>query len=89
MTGLTAFVKRAGELAATYGDQFEVPELLRDMADAGETMYGRFGKTAYSKAALEKMLEADVVKLANSMGIDAKVSDLKADTITKILAAQS
>ena len=88
MTGMAAFVKRADELAAKYGDQFEVPALLRDMADAGETMYGRFGKTVYSKAALDKMLEADVVKLANSMGIDAKVSDLKADTVAKILAAQ-
>ena len=88
MTGMETFVKRADELAAKYGDQFEVPALLRDMADAGETMYGRFGKAAYSKVALDKMLEADVVKLANSMGIDAKVSDLKADTVAKILAAQ-
>ena len=88
MTGMETFVKRSDELAAKYGDQFEVPALLRDMADAGETMYGRFGKTAYSKAALDKMLEADVVKLANSIGIDAKVSDLKADTVAKILAVQ-
>jgi len=34
------------------------------------------------------MLEVDVVKLANAMGIAASVDDLKADTIQKILKAQ-
>lgn len=90
MVGLPTFVKRADELAAKYGDQFEVPPLLRDMAKNGETMYGRFRKQTakYTKSALTKMLEKDVVKIANSMGIDASVDDLKADTIAKILAAQ-
>ena len=88
MVGIAKFVKRADELRDSYGDQFEVPALLRDMAASGETLYGRFGKKTYSKAGLDKMLEADVVKLANSMGIDAKVSDLKTDTVAKILAAQ-
>ncbi len=44
MTGIAKFVKRADELRALYGEQFEVPNLLREMAENGETMYGRFGK---------------------------------------------
>ena len=40
--GAAAFVKRADELKAAYGDQFEVPALLREMAEKGETFYGRF-----------------------------------------------
>ncbi len=46
MTGTRKFVTRADELRAAYGEQFEVPELLRDMASAGETLYGRFSKKA-------------------------------------------
>ena len=41
---------------------------------------------AYTKSSLSKMLEKDVVALANEMGIEASVDDLKADTIAKILA---
>ncbi|MEE9271936.1 MAG: 3-hydroxyacyl-CoA dehydrogenase NAD-binding domain-containing protein [Robiginitomaculum sp.] len=88
MTGLAKFVKRADALRDTYGDQFEVPSLLRDLAKSGKTMYGKFNKPKYTKGQLEKMLEADVVKIANAMGIDAKLSDLKADTVAKILAKQ-
>ena len=40
----------------------------------------------YTKSSLSKMLEKDVVALANEMGIEASVDDLKADTIVKILA---
>lgn len=39
-----------------------------------------------SKSALNKMKEADVVKLAIDLGIDASVDDKKSDTINKILA---
>jgi len=35
------------------------------------------------------MLEKDVVKIANDMGIAATVDDLKNDTINKILAKQA
>lgn len=38
-----AFVETCDRLAATYGDRFKVPQLLRDMAAKGETFYGRFG----------------------------------------------
>ncbi len=90
--GAEAFVKRADELLEAYGPQFEVPKLLRDMAKSGETFYGKFGRKKdggpYSKSALTKMLEKDVVALANKMGITASVDDLKGDTINKILAKQ-
>jgi 3-hydroxyacyl-CoA dehydrogenase/enoyl-CoA hydratase/3-hydroxybutyryl-CoA epimerase len=41
--GARAFVKRAGELEAKYGEQFKVPGLLKEMAEKNETFYGRFG----------------------------------------------
>jgi len=86
--GIDTFVATADMLAQKHGERFKVPTLFRDMAEKGETLYGGAPK-AYSKSALERMLEADVVKIANGMGIAASVDDLKADTITKILDAQS
>jgi len=41
--GARAFVARADELKDAFGEPFEVPALLREMADKGETFYGRFG----------------------------------------------
>ena len=44
-------------------------------------------KTApYTQTSLNKMLEADLVALANDLGIEASVDDLKADTVAKVLA---
>ncbi|MCP1198623.1 3-hydroxyacyl-CoA dehydrogenase NAD-binding domain-containing protein [Notoacmeibacter sp. MSK16QG-6] len=40
--GVEAFVERANELKAEYGEQFAVPELLRDMASKDQTFYERF-----------------------------------------------
>ena len=40
--GAKRFVKRADELRDAYGEQFEVPALLRDMAESGELFYQRF-----------------------------------------------
>ncbi|PZO76203.1 MAG: 3-hydroxyacyl-CoA dehydrogenase [Mesorhizobium amorphae] len=40
--GAKAFVAEADALRAKHGDQFAVPKLLREMADRGETFYGRF-----------------------------------------------
>ena len=40
--GAKRFVKRADELRDAYGEQFEVPALLRDMAEKGDTFYTRF-----------------------------------------------
>jgi 3-hydroxyacyl-CoA dehydrogenase/enoyl-CoA hydratase/3-hydroxybutyryl-CoA epimerase len=34
---------RAEELAARHGDRFAPPRLLRDMAESGQSFYGRFG----------------------------------------------
>ena len=91
--GAKKFTDRADELLEAYGPQFEVPKLLREMAKSGETFYGKFGRKAdggtYTKSALTKMLEKDVVALANKMGIEASVDDLKKDTIAKILAKQA
>ncbi len=44
---------------------------------------------AHTMSSLTKMLEKDVVALANKMGIEASIDDLKADTIAKILAKTS
>ena len=91
--GAKTFVARADELLEAYGPQFEVPKLLREMAKSGETFYSKFGRKedggTYTKSALTKMLEKDVVALANKMGIEASVDDLKKDTIAKILAKQA
>ena len=46
-------------------------------------------KPTYTKSALNKMREAQVVHIANTMGIEATVDDLKSDTVAKILAAQT
>ena len=35
--GVQAFADRAGELAAKYGDEFQPPALLLDMAAQGKT----------------------------------------------------
>ena len=42
----------------------------------------------YTKTDLTKMLEVDLVALANEMGIEATVDDLKPDTVQKILDKQ-
>ena len=91
MVGLKKFNARADVLAKTYGPQFEVPALMREMEKKGETFYQRFNPAAndsYTKSALNKMLEKDVVKIAHAMGISATVDDLKKDTIEKILTKQ-
>jgi len=63
--------------------------MFRDMAASGQGLYDESASTPiHSKSSLQKMLEVDIVKLANAMGISASVDDLKADTIQKILKAQ-
>ncbi len=41
--GSARFVEILDRLAASYGERFRAPQLLRDMAAKGETFYGRFG----------------------------------------------
>lgn len=61
-----------------------------DLDDAAQKIVAAVRRNrTYTKSALEKMLEKDVVALANSMGIDANVDDLKADTIAKIMDSQA
>ncbi|MGP9819653.1 3-hydroxyacyl-CoA dehydrogenase NAD-binding domain-containing protein [Salinarimonas sp. NSM] len=44
--GAKAFVEKADRLAEAHGARFAVPTLLRRMADAGETFYGRMKPAA-------------------------------------------
>ena len=62
-----------------------------DLDDAAQKIVAAVGSSSktYSKSELSKMLEKDVVALANSMGIEASVDDLKADTVQKILDKQA
>ena len=57
-------------------------------ADEAPTADADAGAKKYTKTDLTKMLEVDVVKIANEMGIEATVDDLKADTIQKVLDKQ-
>ncbi|VDC30023.1 3-hydroxyacyl-CoA dehydrogenase NAD-binding domain-containing protein [Pseudogemmobacter humi] len=43
MIGAGAALKLCRELTAQFGHRFEAPALLREMAEAGETFYARFG----------------------------------------------
>lgn len=43
MLGAERAVEIAEKLAAEHGDRFAPPKLLRDMAEKGESFYGRFG----------------------------------------------
>jgi len=51
MIGAKAFVARCERLAAGYGERFEPSPLLRDLARAGDTFYGRFAPEAPKAAA--------------------------------------
>ncbi len=42
--GAARAVEICDHLSATYGARFATPDLLRDMAEKGETFYGRFGQ---------------------------------------------
>jgi 3-hydroxyacyl-CoA dehydrogenase/enoyl-CoA hydratase/3-hydroxybutyryl-CoA epimerase len=45
MLGAARAVEVCDGLAKTHGARFATPKLLRDIADAGDTFYGRFGDT--------------------------------------------
>jgi 3-hydroxyacyl-CoA dehydrogenase/enoyl-CoA hydratase/3-hydroxybutyryl-CoA epimerase len=42
--GLAAFVQDCDRMAQAYGPRFAPPQILRDMAEKGETFYGAFAK---------------------------------------------
>ena len=48
--GAKAFVETCDRLAQQYGKRFAPPALLREMAEKGETFYGRFGVKAKAAA---------------------------------------
>jgi 3-hydroxyacyl-CoA dehydrogenase/enoyl-CoA hydratase/3-hydroxybutyryl-CoA epimerase len=48
--GAKAFVETCDALAQKYGKRFSPPALLREMAEKGETFYGRFGVKAKAAA---------------------------------------
>ena len=90
--GVDAYVATADMLAQRHGARFTPPQLLRDMAKSGKTFYADSTPSSqrkYTRSGLNRMLEVEVVKIANAMGIAASVDDLKADTVAKVLAAQA
>ena len=50
IVGAEQAVKRCDELEAAHGERFKCPALLREMAEKGETFYGRFGLEAKAAA---------------------------------------
>jgi 3-hydroxyacyl-CoA dehydrogenase/enoyl-CoA hydratase/3-hydroxybutyryl-CoA epimerase len=50
MLGTPYAAERADALAAAHGERFACPALLREMADKGQTFYGRFGPEARAAA---------------------------------------
>jgi 3-hydroxyacyl-CoA dehydrogenase/enoyl-CoA hydratase/3-hydroxybutyryl-CoA epimerase len=51
MLGAPYAAERCDQLAAQFGDRFACPALLREMAETGQSFYGRFGAGHDSKAA--------------------------------------
>jgi 3-hydroxyacyl-CoA dehydrogenase/enoyl-CoA hydratase/3-hydroxybutyryl-CoA epimerase len=51
MLGAAYAAERCDALTAAYGDRFTCPALLREMADKGQSFYGRFGTGVDAKAA--------------------------------------
>jgi 3-hydroxyacyl-CoA dehydrogenase/enoyl-CoA hydratase/3-hydroxybutyryl-CoA epimerase len=51
MLGATYAAERCDALAAAYGARFACPALLREMAETGQSFYGRFGTGVDKKAA--------------------------------------
>ena len=80
-----AEAKKAADAAAK-----EAAEEAKNAPPAEEapTADADAGAKKYTKTDLTKMLEVDVVKIANEIGIEATVDDLKADTIQKVLDKQ-
>ena len=79
--------KAAAEEAKNAPAEEAAPEAPAEEAPAAEDAPAPEAKK-YTKTALTKMLEVDLVKLANEMGIEATVDDLKADTVQKVLDKQ-
>jgi len=85
--GIKQFVADCDEFKGKFGERWDVPASLRALAEKGGSVHD-FGKGngTMSAAQIKKMLEPELVKYANSIGIEATVDDLKADTQNKVLA---
>ena len=85
-----AAAKEAAEEAKNAPPAEEAAEEAKNapLAEEAPTADADAGAKKYTKTDLTKMLEVDVVKIANEMGIEATVDDLKADTIQKVLDKQ-
>ncbi len=90
--GVQQFVDDCDDFTKRFGDRWTVPNSLRKMASEGKTFYGKnainaaIGKSAkLGKSEIKKMKEAELVKFANSIGIEANINDLKKDTLEKVL----
>ena len=79
-----AAAKEAAEAPAAE----EAPAAAEEAAADAPAADADAGAKKYTKTELTKMLEVDVVAIANEMGIEATVDDLKADTIQKVLDKQ-
>ena len=82
-----AEAKKAADEAAKAAAE-EAKNAPVEEAPAEDATAADAGDKKYTKTDLTKMLEADLVKLANEMGIEATVDDLKADTVQKVLDKQ-
>jgi small subunit ribosomal protein S16 len=80
--------KAAAEDAKNAPAEEEAPAEAAPAAEDAPAADADAGDKKYTKTDLTKMLEVDLDKLANDMGIEATVDDLKADTVQKVLDKQ-
>lgn len=80
-----AEAKKAADAAAKQAVEDAKNAPAEEAAPAAEA---ETGDKKYTKTELTKMLEVDLVALANKMGIEATVDDLKPDTVQKVLDKQ-
>jgi hypothetical protein len=62
------------------------------MAAKEQTLYPNgtpSSQRVYTRSALSRILEVEVVKFANATNLNASVDDLKTDAVSKILKAQA
>ena len=83
--GMDTFIAECDDFTTKYGKRFTVPASLRQMAKEGKSILD-FGKDKPSKSDIKSMKEAELVKYANSIGLQASVDDLKNDTLEKVYA---
>ena len=79
--------KKAADAAAKEAAE-EAKNAPAEEAPVAEEAAADADDTKHTKTSLTKMLEVDLVALANEMGIEATVDDLKADTVQKVLDKQ-